>query len=162
MPRSTRPIARANPARSLLDKLTDNPALPAFIRSLPAPTLSRLIDHVGLADAGELVALTSTEQMRELFELSLWENLAPGQQETLRSDRFLEWLDVLLDVSPAFAVERLTELGETFLTLQLDPLVKVIALSTAMAHRDDPGHFNSTGEPFRHWDEDGEVPGASF
>lgn len=27
-------------------------------------------------------------------------------------------------------------------------------------HRDDPGHFNSTGEPFRHWDEDGEVPGS--
>lgn len=30
----------------------------------------------------------------------------------------------------------------------------------SMAHRDDPGHFNSTGEPFRHWDEDGEVPGT--
>ncbi|MBZ0310708.1 MAG: hypothetical protein K8I82_31915, partial [Anaerolineae bacterium] len=27
-------------------------------------------------------------------------------------------------------------------------------------HRDDPGHFNSTGEPFRHWDADGEVPGT--
>jgi hypothetical protein len=29
----------------------------------------------------------------------------------------------------------------------------------SMVHRDDPGHFNSTGEPFRHWDEDGEVSG---
>ena len=29
----------------------------------------------------------------------------------------------------------------------------------AMAHRNDPGHFDSTGEPFRHWDEDGEVSG---
>lgn len=27
----------------------------------------------------------------------------------------------------------------------------------SMTNRDDPGHFNSTGEPFRHWDEDGEV-----
>lgn len=27
----------------------------------------------------------------------------------------------------------------------------------SMASRDDPGHFDSTGEPFRHWDEDGEV-----
>jgi Zn finger protein HypA/HybF involved in hydrogenase expression len=25
------------------------------------------------------------------------------------------------------------------------------------AHRNDPGHFDSTDEPFRHWDEDGEV-----
>lgn len=26
--------------------------------------------------------------------------------------------------------------------------------------RNDPGHFDATGEPFRHWDEDGEVPGT--
>jgi hypothetical protein len=25
------------------------------------------------------------------------------------------------------------------------------------AHRNDPGHFDSTGEPYRHWDEEGEV-----
>jgi hypothetical protein len=25
------------------------------------------------------------------------------------------------------------------------------------AHRNDPGHFDSTSEPYRHWDEDGEV-----
>lgn len=30
-------------------------------------------------------------------------------------------------------------------------------IDVAMLNRDDPGHFNSTGEPFRHWDEDGEV-----
>lgn len=28
------------------------------------------------------------------------------------------------------------------------------------AHRNDPGHFDSTDEPFRHWDEDGEVAAA--
>lgn len=27
----------------------------------------------------------------------------------------------------------------------------------SMANRNDPGHFDATGEPFRHWDEDGEV-----
>ncbi|MCI0710158.1 MAG: hypothetical protein L0154_08345 [Chloroflexi bacterium] len=31
-------------------------------------------------------------------------------------------------------------------------------IDLSAANRDDPGHFNSTGEPFRHWDEDGEVP----
>lgn len=30
----------------------------------------------------------------------------------------------------------------------------------SLANRDDPGHFNSTDEPFRHWDEDGEVSAA--
>jgi hypothetical protein len=31
------------------------------------------------------------------------------------------------------------------------------AVDLSMAHRNDPGHFDSTGEPYRHWDEDGEV-----
>lgn len=30
----------------------------------------------------------------------------------------------------------------------------------AEAHRNDPGHFDFTAEAFRHWDEDGEVPGS--
>jgi len=30
---------------------------------------------------------------------------------------------------------------------------------TANLHRDDPGHFAGSKEPFRHWDEDGEVSG---
>ncbi|MBI5666814.1 MAG: hypothetical protein HZC41_02305 [Chloroflexi bacterium] len=30
----------------------------------------------------------------------------------------------------------------------------------AEAHRNDPGHFDSTAEAFRHWDEDGAVPGT--
>lgn len=30
----------------------------------------------------------------------------------------------------------------------------------AQAHRDPAGHFNATAEAFRHWDADGEVPGA--
>jgi hypothetical protein len=33
-------------------------------------------------------------------------------------------------------------------------------IDLSMAHRDDPGHFNSTEEAFRHWDEDGEVSAA--
>ncbi|MBZ0304164.1 MAG: hypothetical protein K8J31_30795, partial [Anaerolineae bacterium] len=28
----------------------------------------------------------------------------------------------------------------------------------SQAHRNDPGHFDATGEPFRHWDAEGEVP----
>jgi hypothetical protein len=28
------------------------------------------------------------------------------------------------------------------------------------AHRNDPGHFNTVDEPFRHWDAEGEVPGT--
>lgn len=30
----------------------------------------------------------------------------------------------------------------------------------AFAERNNPGHFDSTGEPFRHWDAEGEIPGS--
>lgn len=31
---------------------------------------------------------------------------------------------------------------------------------TSSLVRNDPGHFDATGEPFRHWDAEGEVPGS--
>ncbi len=39
-----------------------------------------------------------------------------------------------------------------------EALATPVDLSTAM--RNDPGHFDGTAEAFRHWDEEGEVPGA--
>ncbi len=130
-----RGVAKANAPHQLLKTLTDSAALPAFVRQLPAPVLKRLVDYVGVRDAGELVALTTTTQLRELFEESLWENLTPGKSETLQSGRFVEWLDVLLETGVAAAAERLVELGETFVVLQLEALIKVIAMSTAVTHR---------------------------
>lgn len=35
-----------------------------------------------------------------------------------------------------------------------------IARQIGNAHRTDPAHFDTTAEAFRHWDEDGEVPGT--
>ncbi len=39
-----------------------------------------------------------------------------------------------------------------------EALSEPVDISTAA--RNDSGHFDGTGEPFRHWDEDGEVPGS--
>ena len=94
-------------SRKLLKTLTDNPALPAFVRTLEAPVLKRLIEHVGLHDAGDLIALTTTEQMRDILEESLWETLIPCQAERLRPERFLAWLDVMLEAGTAFAAKAL-------------------------------------------------------
>jgi len=120
-----RHVAKLNSAKQLLKALTDSPALPAFIQRLQPPVLKRLIEYVGLRDAGELIALTTTAQMREIFEESLWENLIPGKVENLQPGKFLEWLDVMLEVSPAFAAERLVELGDAFVVLNFGPLIRV-------------------------------------
>ena len=135
---SRRPVTRHQASRQLLRTLTDSPALPAFVRQLPSPVLKRLIEHVGVRDAGSLVALTTTNQLREVFEESLWQTLIPGQAETLRPEKFVEWLDVLLEVGPAFAVERLMDLGDTFVVLNFSPLITVFEASVAAGHQDPP------------------------
>jgi Family of unknown function (DUF6178) len=135
---SRRPVARHQASRQLLRTLTDSPALPAFVRQLPSPVLKRLIEHVGVRDAGSLVALTTTNQLREVFEESLWQALIPGEAETLRPEKFMEWLDVLLEVGPAFAVERLMDLGDTFVVLNFSPLITVFEASVLAGHQDPP------------------------
>ena len=135
---SRRPVTRLQASRQLLRTLTDSPALPAFVRQLRSPALKRLIEHVGVRDAGSLVALTTTKQLREVFEESLWQTLIPGQAETLRPEKFVEWLDVLLEVGSAFAVDRLLDLGDTFVVLNFSPLITVFEASVAAEHQDPP------------------------
>jgi hypothetical protein len=125
----------------LLKTLTDNPALPAFVRTLQTPVLHKLIEHVGLRDAGDLIAHTTTDQLRGLFEVALWENLRPGDTEQLRPERFLDWLEVMLEVSPKFAAERLIELGETFVAVNLAPLIRIIDKEVTVEHQEEPPCF---------------------
>ena len=49
---------------SLLGQMLDDPQLAPQLRALPAPVLRQVILQIGLEDAGELVALSSLEQLR--------------------------------------------------------------------------------------------------
>jgi len=55
----------------------------------------RLIDRVGLEDAGELVALATTEQISHVFDDDLWKNERPGEEERFDTERFKIWLAVM-------------------------------------------------------------------
>lgn len=129
-----RQLTKAQSSKRLLKTLTDNPALPAFVRTLQPPVLKRLIEYVGLRDAGDLIALTTPEQMREVLEESLWESLTPGRADRLQPERFLEWLDVMFEASPAFATQRLIDLGDTFVVLNFAPLITVTDRGVAAEH----------------------------
>jgi len=140
-PKSRRAKNLMSRPKQLLKTLTDSPALPAFVRTLPTPVLHKLIEHVGLHDAGDLIALTTTDQLRGLFEVALWEGLTPGDTEQLRPERFLDWLEVMLEVSPKFAAERLIELGETFVAVNLAPVIRIIDKEVAVEHQEEPPCF---------------------
>jgi hypothetical protein len=119
------PSRRAAP-HALLTRILEEPNLVAAVQALPAPALGKLIDHVGLEDAGEIVALATTEQLRRIFDDDLWRSERPGKDETFDESRFALWLEVMLEAGEEFAARKLAELPEDLVTLALHKHVLVI------------------------------------
>lgn len=110
------------------------------MRGLEPRAFGKLIQHVGLEDAGELVALATTEQLQKVFDEDLWRSAQPGRDETFDAERFALWLEVMLEVGEEFAARKLTELPEDLVTLALNRQILVIdidALAVQMAERSD-------------------------
>jgi hypothetical protein len=115
--------------RQLLTRILEEPELVSIVQSLEAPVLSKLIDHIGLEDSGELVALATTEQLKKVFDTDLWHSERPGKDETFDAERFGLWLQVMMEAGVEFTAQKLTELDEDFVTLALCKQVLVVDLS---------------------------------
>lgn len=100
---------------SLLRQLIDDPALAATIRSLAPESLASLIQHVGLEDAGEIVGLATAEQLLSVFDADLWRRERGGEDDAFSPERFLLWLEVLLEGGEKVLVSRLADLPEDLL-----------------------------------------------
>src|SRR5687767_2203844 len=113
----TRATFQSRPSsRQLLARVLDTPDLSERIQALPGPALGKLIARVGLEDAGELVALASTEQLAQIFDEDLWHSARPGEDERFDAARFLLWLEVMFEAGERFVAERLSELPQDLLT----------------------------------------------
>lgn len=124
----TNTVQRRPTPQHLLARILDEPELAPMVQALPARTLARLVDHLGLEDAGELLALASAEQLREVLDEDLWHSAQPGQDEQFDAARFVLWLEVLVEAGPALAARKLTELPEELLLLALHRMVLVVDL----------------------------------
>jgi hypothetical protein len=110
----------------LLVRILEQPELVSAVRELPPPILSKLIDRIGLEDAGALVALASTEQLERVFDDDLWKAVRAGDDETFRPERFAVWLEVMAEAGEAHLVRRLLELPQDLLALVVHRLVLVV------------------------------------
>jgi len=102
--------------------------------------LGKLIAHVGLEDAGELVALATTEQLTQIFDEDLWESPEAGQDERFDSERFVLWLSILHEAGDRAVAERLAELPQELVTLAFHRHVLVLtedALRAELTADDD-------------------------
>jgi hypothetical protein len=101
----------------LLSLILDEPRLVAAVRQLRPEVLRRVIQQVGLEDMGEVVALLTTEQLRDVFDVDLWQSAMVGEDEQFDDQRFLLWLEVLLEAGETAAVEQVAGLPEELLFL---------------------------------------------
>ena len=133
------PLIRHRLGGGLLRQLLEDPELAPALRALPAPALRQVILRVGLEDAGELVALSTLEQLREVFDEDLWRSEQPGEDEAFDAVRFVVWLEVLLEGGEAFVADRLAELSEDFLVFAVSRLVRVLDLEVLTTWATAPG-----------------------
>lgn len=120
--------------QQLLTRILEEPELVSIVQGLEAPVLSKLIDHIGLEDSGEIVALATTEQLKKIFDEDLWRSAKPGKDQTFDAERFSLWLQVMMEAGVEFAAQKLAELDEDLVTLAVCKHVLVINID-AMAER---------------------------
>ncbi len=112
----------------LLTTLIASPDLPEVVRSLPPSHLHQLVREVGVADAGELVALATVPQLVALFDEDLFVSEAPGEREVFDQRRFVTWLEVLSEAGPEAVARRFTQLSPDFVAFALHRMMLVFEL----------------------------------
>lgn len=120
-------ITRYRSSAALLGHVLDQPGLVKAVQHLPVSALARLVDQVGLEDAGELLSMASTEQVSRLLDEDLW------REGDFDAARFLVWLEVMLEAGEAFTAQRLSELDEDLLCLAVHQLALVVELEALAA-----------------------------
>jgi hypothetical protein len=131
--------SRGGPAGKLLAVMLDTPDLVHVVQSLEPQLLARVIEQVGLEDAGEIVALVTNEQLEGVFDQDLWRSEKPGEDETFDAERFVLWLSVLLESGEEFAARKLLELDQDLVALALCKQLLVLDLERLDAAIAEPG-----------------------
>lgn len=99
-------LATARSGSELLDRLISPPDAPRLIAGLPTEDLHRYIIDVGLADATDLVAAATGEQVRGILDAEIWE------RDRLSVERLDPWLEALMRAGPDVLGRRILDLDD--------------------------------------------------
>lgn len=118
-------LRRVDTPGKLLDRILGTPELARAVPQLQPELLHRLIQHCGLEDSGELLALATPAQLTRVFDLDLWRAAAPGLDERFDAERFGRWLEVMVDAGVSGAAATLASMDEELLASAFAAHVRV-------------------------------------
>lgn len=111
-----------------LQHLLDDPNLITKVQQLSTTELATLAYDIGLEDAGEILALATTEQLLNVIDMDVWQNERIGEDETFDSDRFLLWLEILLEAGEKALIARLEALPDDLVVMAFYAHILVLNL----------------------------------
>ncbi len=92
LPLAERGIAQQPlPARQFVDRLLEHPNAAELVARLPVQNFYYLVKELGLADAGELLALATAEQLQGCLDLDVWD------KDRVDLRRLRSWFEVMLE-----------------------------------------------------------------
>jgi hypothetical protein len=116
--------------RRALQRILETPQLAKAVPRLPPELLHRVIQHQGLEDSAEIIALATPEQLARVFDLDLWQPARAGLDDQFDAERFGVWLHVLLENGAGVAARILAGMAPDLLTTGLVQHVRVFDVVT--------------------------------
>ena len=109
--------------KEILERLLDRPDAARLVRQTPVQPLYLFIRSLGLADARELLALCTPEQVQAFLDLDGWE------RDHVQPRRLFVWLQALRELGHERSTAHLRRLDPELLTTLIGPRVRVYELN---------------------------------
>ena len=132
--------------RRVLERILDTPQLAKAVPRLPPELLHRVIQHHGLEDAAEIVALATPEQLARVFDLDLWQPGRAGLDEQFDAGRFGVWLHVILENGADVAARILAGMAPDLVSAGLAQHVRVFDVAAVMPYVTLEGELAGAGK----------------
>ncbi|HZR23997.1 MAG TPA: DUF6178 family protein, partial [Vicinamibacterales bacterium] len=125
---------------TLLARILDTPQLERIVPQLSPELLHRVIDRFGLERCSEFVALATPEQLRHVLDVDLWRPPRPGVDEEFDADRFVTWLEVLLDSGETVTAQQLAKFDLAVVVAGFTHHVRVFDIASGLTADGRPSH----------------------
>ncbi|HWE26818.1 MAG TPA: DUF6178 family protein [Polyangia bacterium] len=134
-------LARARRGRKA-DAIISEPDAAKLVPTLPVQELYYAIKEVGLADAAELVALATADQVQGFVDLDVWE------RDHLDEQRLNAWIETLADAGFEQMGAIVDKLDPEVMALWLQRQAQIYDLTIEEAPQEPEGHFYPTPDRF--------------